>query len=222
MDNSKKAILEYRINRTMENLEKNNMKPYYAHTKEDAVEIVKGLLSEGDVICSGGSVTLKESGVYDLLKSDKYQYFDREGLPNREAVEEVFRKAFSADVYFSSCNAVTENGELYNVDGNSNRVAAICFGPKSVIMLVGYQKLVKNLDEAILRVKSLVAPANCVRLDCDTPCSRTGECISLTKGGNMPSGCMSDRRVCCNYVVSAKQRVKDRIKVIIIGEELGY
>lgn len=221
MDVNKRVILRKRIEKTLKRLEDNQMQAFYVESREDVVPLVKGLISEGQEICSGGSMTLIETGVYDMLKSGNYHYYDREGL-SREEVEKVYRKAFSSDVYFCSANAVTENGELYNVDGNSNRVAAICYGPESVIVIAGINKLVRDIDEAVLRVKACAAPANCIRLSCETPCSKTGECISLSTGGDMPSGCHGDGRVCCNYVVSARQRKKNRIKVIIVGEELGY
>ena len=129
-------------------------------------------------------------------------------------------ESFGADTYLCSCNAVTEKGVLYNVDGNSNRVAAILYGPKSVIMVVGYQKIVKDLDDAVSRVRTVTAPLNCRRLDCHTYCSETGKCIEL--GNEISSGCRTDDRICSNFVISSKQRQKNRIKVIFVGEEVGY
>lgn len=213
-----------KIEQTMENLKRNNMQAYFCETKEDACELVKALISKGDVISSGGSQTLKETGVYDIITSSDYNYLDRSapGI-TREQVEEVYRKTYSADAYFASSNAITENGELYNVDGNSNRVSAILYGPKSVVLVCGYNKIVKNIDEAVKRVKCIAAPKNTVRLNLDTYCAEAGKCVSLNnKNAELCSGCHSEGRVCCNYVVSAQQRHKDRIKVIIIGEEYGY
>ncbi len=218
------AELKERIDKTMKNLIRNRMEPYFCETKEEACEIVKTLIKKGDVISSGGSQTLKETGVYDIITSSDYNYLDRTipGL-TREEIEEVYRKTFSADAYFTSTNALTENGELYNVDGNSNRVSAILYGPKSVIVVCGVNKLVKNIDEAVNRVKTIAAPKNTVRLDCDTYCAKTGQCVSLNKeASELCEGCHSDGRVCCNYVVCAQQRHINRIKVIIIGEEYGY
>ncbi|MBR0141001.1 MAG: LUD domain-containing protein, partial [Ruminococcus sp.] len=129
----------------------------------------------------------------------------------------------SADVFISSANAITEHGVVYNVDGNSNRIAAIAFGPKSVIIIAGYNKIVANLEEAEIRVKKEAAPPNCVRLNCDTYCAEKGECVSMNKSGRqIYDGCGGDGRICCNYLISAHQRHKGRIKVIIVGEELGY
>lgn len=213
------------INKTMDNLKRNNMKPYFCNTKEEAKEHVLSLLKEGDTVTHGGSVTLNEIGIIDDLKSGKYNYLDR-NVPGLtcEQVEEIYRKSYFADVYLTSSNAVTENGELYNVDGNSNRVSAILYGPKSVVAVCGYNKIVKNIDEAIKRVKCIAAPKNTVRLNIDTYCGKKERCVSLDneKNPELCSGCHSEGRICCNYVVSAQQRHVDRIKVIIVGEELGY
>ena len=219
MDENKQMVLQFGIKHAMQQLQKNNMDAYYAVTKEEAVRKVEGMLHPGDVVATGGSVTLKESGVMDLLRSGAYRYLDQEesGL-SAEEKQEIYHKAICADVYLCSANAVTMDGELYNVDGNSNRVAALLYGPKSVIVVAGYNKLVENVEEAVARVKRLSAPANCLRLHCDTPCSKTGRCVSERMGG----GCGSQGRVCANYVVSARQRVPGRIKVILVGESLGY
>lgn len=222
MDANKKIIIEKRINKTGENLRKNNMEFYYAETKEDVCHIVESLIKEGDVITNGGTVTMKECGLSELLNSPKYKYLDRSKMTPEE-VSELYIKAFSADVYISSSNAITEDGVLYNVDGNSNRIAAIAFGPKSVIIIAGYNKIVKDLNEAEIRVKREAAPPNCVRLDCATYCKEKGECVSLNNADRqIYDGCGGDARICCNYLISAHQRHKGRIKVIIVGEELGY
>lgn len=222
MDNSLKSIITNRINRTGENLRKNNMEFYYAETRDDVPGIVESLIKEGDVITNGGTMTMAECGLTELLNSSKYKYLDRTKM-SPEEVQKLYIDAFSADVYISSSNAITEDGVLYNVDGNSNRVAAIAYGPKSVIIIAGYNKIVKNLAEAELRVKTIAAPANCERLSCETYCKEKGECLSLSKPEHeMCDGCSSSARICCNYLVSAYQRHKGRIKVIIVGEELGY
>lgn len=223
MDNNKKTIIEKRINKVGENLKKNNMDFYYAETKEDVCPIVKSLMKEGDVVTHGGTMTLAECGLGELLSSPEYTYLDRSKAATPEEVVEIYRTAFFADVYISSSNAVTEDGVLYNVDGNANRIAAIAFGPKSVIIIAGYNKIVKDLTEAEIRVKREAAPPNCVRLDCATYCKEKGECVSLSKSGRqMSDGCGSDARICCSYLISAHQRYKGRIKVILVGEELGY
>lgn len=218
------ALSMEKIQETMKNLEANNMKPYYCETSKDAYELVKSLLTKGDTVTCGGSMTLKDTGIDNLLKSGDYNFLDRsrEGITPEE-VEAVYIGAFSADAYLMSTNALTVKGELYNVDGNSNRVAALLYGPKSVIIVCGYNKIVENLDEAVGRVKRIAAPLNTKRLHTNSYCEYAGECMSL-KGDSpfMCDGCSGGGRICCNFVVSAQQRKKDRIKVIIVGEELGY
>ena len=224
MDTNLKTIIEKRIARTIDNLEKNNMQGIYVKSKADVVPKIKELLTEGDTVALGGSMSLFECGVIDLLRSGNYRLLDRyeKGL-SREDTEKIFRDSFFADAYICSSNAITENGELYNVDGNSNRVAAICYGPESVIIVAGYNKIVKDIKDAIRRVKTKAAPANCVRLDCATYCKEKGECMSfLSDDTDIARGCNGSSRICCNYVVTAYQRKKHRIKVIIVGEELGY
>ena len=226
MDTYKVEILKKQMERTMENLQKNNIEAFFVPDKKDVIPKLKELIVPGSTVTCGGSMSLYQCGVIDFLRNGPYCFWDRdkEGL-SQEDRETIFRQAFSADAYLCSSNAVTENGELYNVDGNSNRTAAILYGPKSVIMVVGMNKIVRNLDEAVARVKTVSAPANALRLKCGTYCSEKGFCVSLQdKNANVElcSGCQTDARICCNYVVSAHQRHKNRIKVILVGQELGY
>lgn len=210
------------IETTMKNLEKNGIKPYYAETKAEVAPLIKTLIKKGESVSNGGSESLKECGVFDILESGDYEFYDRRGLSGEE-LRESYIKAFGCDTFFCSSNAVTQRGELYNVDGNSNRVACIVFGPRQVIMVVGKNKIVPDINAAIKRVKEKAAPPNTIRLSLDTPCSKLGECVSLSKDNSfICDGCATDSRICCNYVVSAKQRHKDRIKVIIVNENLGY
>lgn len=214
--------MEARIEKTMEALKKNNFGVYYCETKEEVVPLVKALVPEGSTVANGGSMSLRDTGVAELLASGRYNFVDRSKYEG-EAVREAYIKAFASDAYFCSSNAVTENGELYNVDGNSNRVACIVYGPKQVIMVVGKNKIVASIDEAIKRVKTCAAPPNAKRLSCKTPCAVTGECISLKKENpELCEGCRSEGRICCSYVVSAWQRHKERIKVIIVNEDIGF
>ncbi len=217
MDKNAEFSMRKRIEKTAKNLKENNMEVYIAENFADAVATVKKLIKPGDTISSGGSMSLIESGVMELLQSGDYNYLDR---ANTDDVEKLYRDTFSADAYLCSCNAVTENGELYNVDGNSNRVAAIAYEPKSVIMVVGINKLVPDLESAAKRVKTFAAPPNCVRLSCNTFCSKTGECSGLS--GNMTDGCANNARICCNYLISARQRQIGRIKIIFVMKNLGY
>ena len=222
MNENMKSVILNRINRTAEALKRNNMEFHYAESKIEVLTIISNLLKNGDVVATGGSVTLEECGVIDLLRSDKYKYLDREAI-DQDKIEQLYRASFNADAYITSANAVTENGALFNVDGRGNRVAAISYGPKSVIVVVGYNKIVDNLDEAVNRVKSTAAPANTQRLTCATYCYERGCCKAERKGlSNITDGCDSDSRICCDYLITAHQREKNRIKVIIVGEKLGY
>ena len=209
-------INKKRLEKVKAALEKNNMNAYIAENSAEACEIAQTLMKEGTLVGSGGSQTLIDCGMMDILRSGKYEYLDREGASD---VDEIFRKAFYADYYLTSSNAVTENGELYNVDGNSNRVACICYGPKNVIMIVGRNKIVRSIDDAIRRVKMVAAPANCARLGVDSYCAHAGECQEVD--GSMADGCAGNR-ICCSYVVSSFQRKKGRINVILVDEELGF
>lgn len=210
-----------RVEGVIGKLKENHMLGYFVEHKEDVPAMVASLLHEGDTVSVGGSESLKQCGILELLRGGNYNFLDRyrEGLDEEEK-RKVFVDSFGADAYLCSSNAVTEKGVLYNVDGNSNRVAAILYGPKSVIMVVGYQKIVKDLDEAVSRVRTVTAPLNCRRLGCHTYCSETGKCIEL--GSEISSGCRTDDRICSNFVISCKQRQKNRIKVIFVGEEVGY
>ena len=217
--------MDNKIEKVLTSLKKNNMQGIYVPCITDIKSIVEEMLFENCVITAGGSVSLQESGVWDLINQDKYCFLDRnkEGLTPEER-EEIFKKVIGADFYFCSTNAITENGDLINVDGFSNRISAISFGPKKVIMIVGVNKIVKNIEEGFLRIKKTVAPKNCVRLGINTPCAKLGHCISLLNSENpsITDGCSNERRICCSYQINSKQRIPDRITVILCGESLGF
>ena len=189
------------------------MNGYYARTREDLIDKIKELVDEGAMVTCGGSETLFKTGVIDYLRSGRYDFLDRykEGI-TREEVTEIFRQAFLADAYFVSSNAITEDGEIYNVDGNGNRVAAMLFGPDKVIIICGVNKIVKDLDAAIKRNRELAAPMNTKRLNKKTPCAKVGYCMD----------CRSPERICNEYTLIKRQRDKDRIHVIFLNENLGF
>lgn len=211
--------MQEQLDRTVRALQSNRMDACWVENKEAALEKVRALLKPGCTAASGGSVTLAECGIMELLRSGDYQYLDRDTV-SREELPALFRKSFSADVYLMSSNAVTEQGELYNVDGNENRVAALIYGPESVIVVAGVNKIVKDIPEAIRRVKELTAPKNVQRLNQKTGCAACGTCVGLN--GDMAAGCKAEQRICCSYVVSGYQRFPNRIKVILVAESLGY
>ena len=186
------------------------MNVHIVNTAADVAPLVKELIPAGATVASGGSMSLQECGVPALLRSGAYNYLDREA-PGADG-NKVYRESFFADAYLASANAITENGEIYEMDGNSNRVAAIAFGPTSVILVAGYNKIVANLEAARRRNAEIAAPANCRRLGKKTPCSVTGTC----------SDCSSPDRICCTEMILRQQRVSGRIKVILVKEELGF
>lgn len=213
MDNNIKRVEEQKIKRTMENLEKNNIEAYFVEDNSELIEKISELVKEGDTVSVGGSMTLFETGVIEFLRKGDFNYLDRyaEGLKGDD-LKDIYRKTFSADAYFVSSNAVTEKGELYNVDGNGNRVAAMIYGPDNVIVIVGVNKIVRDVQEAIARNREYAAPANAKRLNRETPCAKIGYCMD----------CNSKERICNDYVLIRRQGQKGRIKVIIVGKELGY
>ena len=214
-----------KIDNLFKNLKQNKMRPIFAASKEDACQIVKDLLFENAVITWGGSMSVIEGGIDKILQDSKYRFMNRsrEGITPEEQ-QECFKASIGADFFFCSANAVTEKGELVNVDGLANRVSSIAFGPKNVIVVVGKNKVVSDLNEAFLRVKKIAAPKNCVRLNKNTPCAKLGHCVSLVNNENpdFSEGCSCDDRICCDYMISAMQRQKDRITVIYVDEDLGY
>ena len=210
------------IEKTLLNLERNNMEPYFVETGAEAKELLFSLIPEGSTVGVGGSVTLNKLGVLDDLRQGNYNFLDRYVTTDRAEIDEIFHKSLLADVYLTSSNAITENGELYNVDGTNNRVAALLFGPRSVIVVAGVNKIVADLDEAQRRVKTVAAPLNCKRLNKKTYCAEKGICAALDDAQCMADGCSSPDRICRNYVISGPQVQKNRIKVILVNEELGY
>ncbi len=217
--------MDKRIETVIGALKANNIDALYAKDKDEIKQIVKDMLFKDCVITAGGSMSVVESGVWDIISSGEYRFFNRSAAGiTEEEKQNAFRQAIGSDFFFCSTNAVTEKGELVNVDGFSNRVASIVFGPKKVVMIVGKNKIVKDASEGLLRVKKIAAPKNTVRLGLDTPCAKLGHCVALLKNDNpdFTDGCKSENRICISYVINAFQRIKNRITVIICEDELGY
>lgn len=209
------------VQKVMDALHENRMQAEFVSTKEEVITRIKALIPGGSTVGTGGSRTLDETGVTELLRNGDYIFYDRNNpVYSAEERAEFTAKSATADFYLCSSNAVTENGELYNVDGFANRVAAIANGPKKVILVVGVNKIVPDLKAAIRRVKTIAAPLNTKRLNCATYCRETGVCMGVD--GKMTDGCQSPARICCSYLISAQQRIENRIHVIIVGETLGF
>lgn len=213
MDNNLKWVNEQKILRTIGALNRNNMNGYLVNTKEELIKKIKDLVKENATVSCGGSMSLLETGVIEHLRSGRYNFLDRDkdGL-SREEIKKICKESFFADAYFASSNAVTEDGKLYNVDRNGNRVAAMLFGPEKVILIVGVNKIVKDIEEAVKRNREISAPANAKRLNRNTPCAKAGYCMD----------CNSNEKVCREFTVISSQLNKDRIHVIFINENIGY
>ena len=206
-----KEVAQQRMERTAQAFRKNQMEAYCVDCAADVLPLLKTLIAPGACVSMGGSVSLQECGAPAFLRTGDYEFLDREAVTG-DAVGELYRKAFFADCYLSSANAVTEQGEIFNVDGNGNRVAALAFGPQNVILVVGCNKIVEDLHEAHRRLRHLAAPANTKRLNRNTPCAKTGICAD----------CRSPERICCTYTVQRFSKTPGRIKVILVAEPLGY
>lgn len=213
MDKNVAWVKEQKINRTIEALNKNNMNGYFVKDNEELLEKLKELIKDGDKVAFGGSMSIIEAGVLDFLRKGNYELLDRykEGLTKEEIVD-IYKGAFTSDCYIASSNAVTENGELYNVDGNGNRVSAMLYGPEKVILICGINKIVKNVDEAIKRNREFSAPMNARRLNKKTPCAKVGYCMD----------CKSEDRLCNEYTLIRRQNNKERMHIIFLNDDLGY
>ena len=196
----------------LKKLEKRGMEAYYCASKENAVKMILDLIPEHSSVTWGGSMTLAEAGITDALKNSKRTIIDRSTAKTPEETKAIYRSAFSADYYLMSSNAITYDGELVNTDGTGNRVAALIYGPDHVIVVAGMNKLVPDVNAAFARIHNVAAPMNTIRLDIKTPCHKTGLCAD----------CKSPDTICCQTVVTRYSRIPGRIKVILVGEELGY
>ena len=196
----------------IKNLEKHGMKGYFCSDYNQAIEQVKALVEEGSSIGWGGTVTFEQSGVKAALEQGNYEMLDRSKAITPKQAGDIIQKHLNCDTFFMSSNAITTTGELVNIDGNSNRLACLLYGPKQVIVLVGMNKVVKDVDCAIQRIQTLACPPNATKFHCDTPCANIGIC------GN----CHGDDCMCCNIVITRHNRNKGRIKVILIAEDLGF
>ena len=195
--------------RTIAGLQSRNMSGYYAGDKEEALRIALGLIPEGSSVTMGGCMSAHEIGLVDALKSGNYDFIDRDAFENKRA---AMLKAYDADVFLTGANAMTDDGVMINIDGNANRVSAIAQGPKKVIFIVGMNKVCPDTDTAMKRARNVAAPINAQRFGLKTPCSKTGKCFD----------CKSPDTICCQFLITRFSRHKDRIHVILVGEDLGF
>lgn len=196
----------------IKNLEKRNMEGYYCETSADAVSLAMSMIPEYASVSFGGSMTFEEGGMYEALKASNLRLIDRNLAKTPEEKKQSFRDSIASDYFFMSSNAITIDGELINIDGNGNRVACLVQGPEHVILLVGMNKVVSDVDSGITRVRNMATPPNVTRLGLNTPCRETGRCAD----------CTCPDCICAQIVITRYSRHNGRIKVILIGEELGY
>jgi L-lactate utilization protein LutB len=213
LDNNLQWYMDKRLTRTIENLKKRNMEGHYVKDENELLELLNSLITKKSTVAVGDSISLFQSGVIDFLRHGDYNFLDKYRTDiTSEEKKEIYIKNFSADTFLCSTNALTENGELYNIDGNGSRVAPMIYGPKQVILVAGINKIVRDLDEAKKRVRNYAAPIDAKRLNKDTPCTKLGYCVD----------CKSSNRICNDFVTITGQFIKGRIKVIIVGKSLGY
>ncbi len=210
MDQNVHAVRRAQAEACMIRLEANQFETQYFDNSSDALSFLKKTIPADSTVGVGGSETLRQIHAIEWLENEpSLKFLDRYHAGNEE---QVLRDSLTADVFLTSSNAVTMNGMLYNVDGRGNRIAALTFGPKKVYVLVGTNKIVSDIDAAVQRVKTIAAPANCMRLKRQTPCTKTGECME----------CSYDQTICSSYAVTRRSHIKNRICVIFINEELGF
>ena len=208
-----KEIANQNLANTMiKNMAKKNLEGYYCATSAEAVEKVFSLMPEGSSVTWGGSMTLTECGLMDALKTANYEIIDRDTAKTPEEARQMYAKQVMADYYLMSTNAITIDGELVNIDGRANRVSCLCWGPQNVIIIAGMNKVCSDVESAMQRIRNFAAPPNTVRLNKNTPCAQTGKC----------GDCYSPDCICSQILITRRSSTPNRIKVILVGEELGY
>ncbi len=195
--------------KVIKGLESRNMTGYYAANQKEALKIALELIPEKSTITMGGCMSAHEIGLVEALKNGDYNFIDRYSY---EDPRDAYRQVFDADCYLSSVNAMTEDGVLVNIDGNSNRVSALAFGPKKVIFIVGMNKVCNDTDSAMKRARNVAAPINAQRFGLNTPCSKTGACMD----------CKSPDTICCQFLITRYSKHEGRIHVILVNDTLGF
>ena len=210
--NSKQKYYENVANTIIKNLTKRQIEGYYCADKKSALKKALELIPKGASIGWGGSMTLIETGLLDAIKNGDYDVIDRETATNLDEQRKIYGEICCSDFFLMSTNAITLDGELINIDGRGNRVAFLCYGPQNVLILTGMNKVVSDVESGFKRVRDIASPPNTVRLNKKTPCAITGKC----------KDCYSPDCICGQFVVTRRSGFPNRIKVILIGEELGY
>ncbi len=195
--------------KVMKGLESRNMSAYYAGSREEALARALELIPEKSSVTMGGAMSVHEIGLVDALKKGDYDFIDRDDYEDKR---EAMLKAYDADFFLSSVNAMTEDGILINIDGNANRVSAIAQGPRHVLFIVGMNKVCSDVDHAMKRARNVAAPINAQRFGLSTPCAKTGSCMD----------CKSPDTICCQFLMTRYSMHKGRISVILVNDDLGF
>ena len=194
-----------------ENFNKRGFEAYYCPTKDEALQKAISLIPEDHVVSWGGSVSINDIGLRPYVLEHR-QVIDRDTAKTPEERQQLLRQALLCDTFIMGTNAATEDGQLYNIDGTGNRVAALIFGPKQVLVIVGMNKVEPTLEAAISRARSVASPMNMQRFSKKTPCALTGMCAD----------CLSPDSICNQMVRTRRCAPAGRIKVILVGENLGF
>ena len=190
-------------------LESRNMNGYYAADRGEALSVALSLIPEGSTVTMGGGQSVWEIGLPDALKAGNYKFIDRNEYTDKRA---AFLAAVDADVFLASANAITDDGVMVNIDGNANRVAALAYGPKKLVLIVGMNKVCPDIDAAMKRARSVAATINARRFGLSTPCSKTGACMT----------CKSPDTICCQFLITRFSRAAGRVHVILVNDNLGF
>ncbi len=195
--------------KVIEGLASRNMTGYYAADKEAALKLALSLIPEGSTVTMGGGMSVHEIGLPEALKKGNYNFIDRDEMKDKRA---AMLAAYDADFFLMSTNAMTQDGILVNIDGNSNRVSALAQGPRKVIIIAGMNKVCDDVDGAMKRARNVAAPINAQRFGLDTPCSKTGACMN----------CKSPDTICCQFLITRYSKHAGRIHVILVNDYLGF
>ena len=195
--------------KVIKGLASRNMTGYYAADREEALKTALSLIPEGSSVTMGGAMSAHEIGLVDALKNGNYDFIDRDAYEDKRA---AMLAAYDADVFLASANAMTEDGVLVNIDGNSNRVSAIAQGPRKGVFIVGMNKVCSDLDGAMKRARNVAAPINAQRFGLSTPCAKTGACFD----------CKSPDTICCQFLITRFSRHAGRIHVVLVNDSLGF
>jgi len=204
------ALLAERI---IKNLKRRHMEAFYCPTGEGAAQKVSELIADGSTVTWGGTATVRDLGIPDMLRQrGTLTVLDRDLVDTPEGKQVIYLKAFTADAYLTSANAMSEDGVIVNIDGNGNRVAAISWGPKKVIFVIGLNKVTQTVEAAVARARSTASPINVQRFDINTPCKADGVCHN----------CNSAESICSYIHILRNNRTPGRVAVVLVGEDLGY